>query len=69
MKKQAPVSQVPHASRNPLLPLFQPRLGLAADAFDLDRVGALKAGAVEDLPDAGEIDRPPSPTAGKYQSS
>ena len=44
------------AATNPLVPAIQARLGLAADALDLDRVRTGEAHAVEDLSDPREID-------------
>src|SRR5262249_17387027 len=51
--------EVGHAARDPLLPAFRPRLGRAADAFDLDRVRAGEADPVEDLPDPHKVDAAP----------
>ena len=46
------------APRDPVLPPFEARLGLAADPLDLDGVGAGEADAVEDLADPREVDAP-----------
>ena len=49
--------EMQHAPGDALLPHFQPWLGLAADAFDLDRAGTVEAHAVEDFPDPDEVRR------------
>src|SRR5262245_36045298 len=50
--------EMPHAPCDPLLPLVQARLGLAADPLDLHGVGAAEAHAVEDRADPPEVDAP-----------
>ena len=55
--EKAGCAQVIHAPRDAIVSRLQARLGLAADALDLDRVGAGEADAVEDLADPDEVDR------------
>ena len=60
---------MPDAPRDPLLAALEARLGLAADPLDLDRVGAGKPTPSRISRTRRKSTAPPSPTAGKYQSS